>query len=132
MNETMLTLSDALLNARQAKEHAEGALKECNAIVDELEGQLIGMMLDSELTNFKRNGISFTLANRTFISAEAEQKDKLWAAMKKEGYEHLFSINANTLSAEVKRLTEDNHGNLPAWLEGLVKQYEKPIIQIRK
>ncbi len=125
-------LSDALLNARQAKEHAEAALKEVNAAVDELENQLIIAMTNDELDNFKRNGVQFTLVNKTFISAEAERKDDLWAEMKKKGYEHLFSINANTLSGEVKRLIEDNNGVLPDWLDGLIKQYEKPSIRIKR
>ena len=132
MQEQMLTLSDALLHARQAKELAEQGLKDCTAIVDDLEGQLISMMLDSELTNFKRNGVQFSLVNKTHISAEAERKDELWAEMKKNGYEHLFSINANTLSGEVKRLMEDNNGEMPKWLEGLVKQFDKPGIRIKR
>jgi len=132
MDDKMLMLSDSLLDARKAKEHAEEALKQVNAVVDELEGQLIEMMLDSELTNFKRNGVQFSLVNKTHITAEAERKDELWAEMKKNGYEHLFSINANTLSGEVKRLMEDNNGEMPKWLEGLVKQFDKPSIRIKK
>lgn len=132
MQEPMLLLSDSLLDARKAKENAEEALKQVNAIVDELEGQLISMMLDSELTNFKRNGVQFSLVNKTHITAEAERKDELWTEMKKNGYEHLFSINANTLSGEVKRLMEDNNGDMPKWLEGLVRQFDKPGIRIKK
>ena len=128
----IFTLSDALLDARSAKEHAEAALKEVNAAVDLLESQLIEQMINGELTNFKRNGVQFSLVNKSHISAEPERKDDLWAEMKRQGYEHLFSINANTLSGEVKRLKEENGGNIPTWLEGLVKQYEKATIRIKK
>ena len=130
--EQIFTLSDALLDARSAKEHAEAALKEVNAAVELLESQLIEQMINGELTNFKRNGVQFSLVNRTHISAEAERKDVLWSQMKVQGYEHLFSINANTLSGEVKRLMEYNNGQVPEWLGGLVKQYDKPSIRIKK
>jgi len=132
MQEQIFTLSDALLDSRSAKEHAEAALKEVNAAVELLEQQLIEQMINGELTNFKRNGVQFSIVNKTHISAEAERKDDLWTEMKKNGYEHLFSINANTLSGEVKRLMEDNEGKLPAWLEGLVRQFDKTGIRIKK
>ena len=132
MQEVIFTLSDALLDAREAKLHAEAALKEVTAAVGDLEKQLIELMLGDELDGFKRNGVQFTLVNTKHISAEPTAKDDLWAAMKEQGYEHLFSINAQTLGGEVKRLMEENEGNLPAWLEGLVKEYDKPSIRVRK
>jgi len=132
MQEQIFTLSDALLNAREAKEHTEAALKEANAAVEMIEAQLIEMMVNDELTNFKRNGVQFSIVNKTNISAEPERKDELWAAMKEKGYGNLFSINAQTLSGEIKRLVEENDGQMPAWLDGLVKQFEKTGIRIKK
>ena len=132
MQDAIFTLSDALLNARQAKALAESALKEMNAGIESIEAELIALMLDDELTSFKRDGVQFSLVSKTHISAEPERKDDLWAAMKQQGYEHLFSINSNTLSGEIKRLTEENGDQLPEWLDGLVKQYEKPSIRIKK
>ena len=132
MQEEIFALSDALLNARDAKKHAEAALKEVSAVVSDLEKQLIELMLTDELDGFKRNGVQFTLCSTKHISPEPTAKDDLWAVMKEQGYEHLFSINANTLSGEVKRLMEDNEGNLPEWLNGLVTQYDKPSIRIKK
>jgi len=132
MQENILLLSDALLSAREAKKNAEAALKDMTAIIDDLETQLIALMVDDELTSFKRDGVLFSLVNKSHISAEAERKDDLWAEMKKQGYEHLFSINSQTLSGEVKRLMEENGDELPAWLNGLVKQYDKPSIRIKK
>ena len=132
MKELIFTLSDSLLDARQAKAHAEEALKGINAGIEALEAELIALMLDDELTSFKRDGVLFSLVNKAHISADPARKDELWAAMKEQGYEHLFSINANTLSGEVKRLMEEGEGVMPAWLEGLVKLFEKPSIRIKK
>ena len=132
MQEQIYILSDALLHARQAKVEAEEALKGINAGIETIEAQLISLMLDDELTGFKRNGVSFSLVSKTHISAEPTRKDELWAAMKEQGFEHLLSINANTLSGEIKRITEENNGEKPQWLDGLIKEYEKPSIRIKK
>jgi hypothetical protein len=128
----LFTLSDFYLAAREQKEKLEQQLKDTNAVVDEYECKLIEAMLNDELTGFKRNDVQFSLVSKSYISAEPEQRDKLWAEMKNKGYEHLFSINSQTLSAEVKRLTEDNNGILPTWLDGLVRQFDKPGIRVKK
>ena len=128
----IFTLSDALLSARHTKELADAAVKEANAAVDEIERQLIEAMTNDELTSFKRNDVQFSLVQKTHVSAEPDRKDELWVAMKKKGYEHLFSINAQTLSGEIKQLMDANDGKMPAWLEGLVKPYEKPSIRVKK
>ena len=85
MQENILLLSDALLSAREAKKNAEAALKDMTAIIDDLETQLIALMVDDELTSFKRDGVLFSLVNKSHISAEAERKDDLWEQMKKQG-----------------------------------------------
>jgi predicted nucleic acid-binding OB-fold protein len=132
MQDEIFALSDALLSAREAKRHAEAALKEVTAAVGDLERQLIELMLTDELDGFKRNGVQFTLVNTKHISAEPTAKDELWTAMKEQGYDHLFSVNAQTLSGEVKRLMEENEGLMPEWLNGLVTEYDKPSIRIKK
>ena len=132
MTEQIFVLSDGLLDARQAKAHAEEALKSINAGIEAIEAELITLMLDDELTSFKREGVLFSLVNKTHISAEPTRRDELWEKMREQGYEHLFSINAQTLGSEIKRLIEDNEGEMPAWLEGLVKRFEKPSIRIKK
>ena len=128
----LFKLSDNYLMARQAKEEYERLAKEYGAVCDEHEQKLIEAMIGNEVTSFKREGTQITLYNKTHISAEPERKDELWSAMKGQGYEHLFSINANTLSGEVKRLMEENNGEVPKWLEGLVKQFDKPGLRVKR
>jgi len=130
-NETMI-LSDNYLQARKTKDEAEQHLKDAKAVCDELEAQLIEAMTNDELASFKRNGVTISLVNTTHIGAEPERKDELWAAMKDQGFDNLFTINAQTLSAEVKRMVEENEGTLPNWLDGLIKQYDKAGIRVRK
>lgn len=57
-------------------------------------------------------------------------KPELWAAMRENGFDNLFSINSQTLSATVKELITENGGVLPEWLDGLIKIAEKNTIRI--
>jgi len=131
-NEQLFKLTDNYLNARHFKDEYERLFREWCETVEEHERKLIEAMTTEEVKSFKRNDIQISLVNKTHVSAEPERKDELWSAMKKQGYEHLFSINAQTLSGEVKRLMEDNSGQVPAWLEGLVKQFDKPSIRVKR
>ena len=131
MNQEIFELSDKVLEARAGKKHIEMALKQAAELCEQLEAELIASMLDTETQSFKRNDVQFCLCSKAYISADAERKDELWAAMKREGYDALFTINPMTLQGEIKRMTEENNGELPNWLNGLIKQYEKPYIQIR-
>ena len=48
------------------------------------------------------------------------------------GFDHLFTINTQTLSATVKELKSNNDDILPEWLEGLIRIYEQPSIRVTK
>ena len=52
--------------------------------------------------------------------------------MKANGFEDLFTINSQTLSATVKELISENGGVLPTWLEGLIKVAEKNTLRVAK
>jgi hypothetical protein len=62
----------------------------------------------------------------------------LYNALKKQGYDSLFTINARTLSSFVRGLTEDyaaEHDGaegFPEWISGLVKSYDNIGITIKK
>ena len=59
-------------------------------------------------------------------------KNELYDEMKTHGFEHLFTINARTLSATVKEIKANNDDVLPDWLEGLIRIYEEPSIRVAK
>ena len=69
---------------------------------------------------------------KEYPAAEPERKQELYKVMKEQGFEDLFTINSNTLSATVRDLKENNDGALPEWLDGLIKIAEKTTIQIRR
>ncbi len=132
MNETILEIADKYLEKREKKSELETQIKDVNKELESLEQELIGLMTDNEIDSFKRNGILYSVVTRELQSANPERKEELYLQMKQKGFEHLFTINTNTLSATVKELIAENDGKLPDWLEGLINQTEKQSIRIKK
>ena len=133
MNENrMLELADQLKELRDRKSAAQAELKEIGAEIDAVESALIEIMTAEECTGFKRGGSTFSLVIKEYPGAVPECKEQLYAQMKKHGFEHLFTINSQTLSATVKELKTDNDDTLPEWLEGLISIYEQPSIRVSK
>ena len=132
MNETILEIADKYLEKREKKSELETQIKDVNKELESLEQELIGLMTDNEIDSFKRNGILYSVITREFQSANPERKEELYLQMKQKGFEHLFTINTNTLSATVKELIAENDGKLPDWLDGLINQTEKQSIRIKK
>lgn len=128
----MLELADQLKELRDQKSAMQAELKELGATIDEVEAQLIAIMTDQECTGFKRSGSTFSLVVREYPGAIPECKAQLYETMKARGFEHLFTINTQTLSATVKELKSNNEDTLPDWLDGLVQIFEQPSIRVTK
>lgn len=129
---SMLELADQLLELREEKEAVQAQLKQINQELEEVEAAMIKCMTQEECSGFKRGNRAFSLVVREYPGAVPECKEQLYAAMKEHGFEHLFTINTQTLSATVKELKANNEDVLPDWLEGLVGVYERTGISVRK
>lgn len=132
MNNKLLDLSDSLRALRNRKSELENETKKVNGEIEYITTEMIELMVTDELTSFNRNGMTFSLVTQEYPAPEPERKPELWEAMKKQGFEHLFSINSQTLQATVKELISENDGMLPEWLDGLVKVAEKNSIRLIK
>ena len=130
----MFALAERLKELRDTKSALEKKTKENNAVLDDVEQQLVKMMVDTETQNFTRSGTMFSLTNKTLASAVAESKDKLYRALKRKGYGNLVyeTVNANSLSAFVNEQMSENDEELPKWLNGLVNVYPQTKISVRK
>jgi len=128
----MFELADYLKQLRDKKSAIDFQLKELNEKIDITERDLIDQMTTEECPSFKRNGSLFCVITKEYPSAIVDKKNILYDKMKEQGYEHLFTINTNTLSATVKELKANNDDVLPEWLSGLIKITEKQNIQLRK
>lgn len=125
-------LLEFLVELRDSKAELESKVKSLNAEIESVESELIADMIESEDASFNHKGVTCSLVQREFVSPEPTSKEDLWTAMKEQGYEHLFTINSQTLSGTVKELKSNNDDELPEWIEGLVKIMEKPSIRLLK
>lgn len=121
-------LLEFLVELRDKKADLESQQKALNAEIESVEDEIISDMMENEDASFNHKGITCSL----FVSPEQERKGDLWAAMKENGFEDLFTINSQTLSGTVKDLKANNDDQLPEWLDGLVKITEKPSIRLAK
>lgn len=125
-------LLEFLVELRDNKAELDSQIKGLNAEIESVESEIIADMLDNEDASFNHKGITCSLVQREFVSPEQERKSDLWAVMKENGFEDLFTINSQTLSGTIKDLKANNDDQLPDWLEGLVKITEKPSIRLSK
>lgn len=132
MNTKLLELSDRLKELRTQKSDLEREVKGINEEIDGVTTEMIDLMTTEELTSFNRNGTTFSLVTQEYPAPEPERKGELWEVMKKNGFEDLFTINSQTISATVKELIAANEGVLPEWLDGLIKIAEKNSIRVAK
>lgn len=132
MDNRLLELSDKLKELRLVKSDLEAQTKGVNEEIDGVMTEMIGIMTTEELTSFNRNGTTFSLVTTEYPSPEPDRKAELWEAMKANGFEDLFTINSQTLSATIKELISEHDGILPNWLEGLIKIAEKNTIRVAK
>ncbi len=133
MNDTsMLTAADTLKALREEKLDLQAQLKEVQEQIDRVEAELIQVMTDAECTGFDRNGTRFSLVIKEYPGAVPEEKEELYRRMRSHGFEHLFTINTQTLSATVRELKANNDDTLPDWLEGVIQIYEQPSIRVSR
>ena len=132
MDTKLLELSDKLKDLREEKSEYESKVKKVNEEIENVTLEMIDLMTTDELTSFNRNGTTFSLVTTEYPAAEPSRKSELWQAMKENGFEDLFTINSQTLTATVKELIAENDGVLPTWLDGLIKIAEKNNIRVMK
>jgi len=125
-------LAEFLRELREEKKELEEKVKGLNSEIESIQSELIADLIDNESTGFNYKGFNYSLVVKEYPAAEPERKDELYSAMKEQGFEGLFTINSNTLSATVKELKANNDDRLPKWLDGLIKVAEKSTIQIRR
>ena len=135
--ENLFNLADKLRNLRDEKDGFTAMLKEINGEIESVESELSEAMTESECSNFTRGDKQFILTTTTRWSPETDCKDELYEALKANDYEHLFSVNSQTLAKFVKEQIEetaDEKGvtHIPEWLSGLVKSYDDVGITVKK
>lgn len=125
----LFSLADKLRELREEKDDYTAMLKEITTEIEITEQKLSDAMAAAECPNFTRGDKQFILTATTRWSAAAERKTELYDALIAKGYNHLFSVNAQTLGSFVREQvdeTADENGevHVPEWLTGLVRGYD--------
>ena len=130
----MFELADRLKELKERKTELAEETKANNAEIEQAEFQLSQLMASTETQSFQRAGTLFYLTTKTYASANKENKDELFDALRNEGYGSLITetINANSLSAFVKEQMSENDDVLPDWLDGKVNVFDKVTVSLRK
>jgi len=127
--EELFTLADKLRELRAEKDDFTAMLKDVNSEIETVERELSDAMAIAECPNFTRGEKQFILTTTTRWSPETERKEELYTVLKKNGYDHLFTVNHQTLGSFIREQVEetaDDNGDthIPDWLMGLVKSYD--------
>lgn len=127
-------LADELKNARNQKKELDEKVKDLNARIEFLDRQLSDEMAKAGCEKFSRNGSTFYLKSRIYASAKDGNRERMFEALKENGYGSLVTetVNANTLSSFCKEQMALNEDELPGWLDPVVNTFEKVTIGIRK
>ena len=136
-----LTLAEKLRTLKDTKADLDEELKFINAEIETTIRDLSDLMTEQEMPSFTHSGYSYSLTTRTYASAMGDEdggKEALYAALKENGYDHLFSVNPQTLTGFVKEQESeyaeehDGEAGLPDWLTGKVRLYDKVSVTVRK
>ena len=125
----LFQLADRLRSLREEKDAQSAILKDINSDIKEVEFKLTEAMAEAECPSFTRGDKQYIVTCHTRWSPEADRKEDLYEALKEQGYEHLFTVNSQTLASFIKEqinetLNDDGETHTPDWLVGLVKSYE--------
>ena len=129
----IFSLADRLQKLKEHKKRLDDETKSVNAMIEEVETQLAGLMVDQEMQNFTRNGRMFYLQTKTYARAVAERKQELYEWLKENGFGDLVyeTVNTNSLAAFVREQLEEAD-ELPEGLGELVNVYERTTVGMRK
>ena len=133
MDNNVFIMSDKLARLKEVKEMMERDLKDVKATIEQVESELVEVMVNEEISSFKRNDKTFYLVTKKHASIRADQKDEAieWF---KESPEYCDlvkeTINAQTLAAWVRERDED--GGVPEELEPMLNIFEKTTISVRR
>lgn len=132
MEVNLSEFSDRYLAARAQCDALSAQLKEANAACDAAEEALVDAMVNAGVTGFKtEDGVGISAVRKAQYSCPAENKDALYAALREQGMEYMFSVPAATLNKFAKDRAELNGGLLDAPFDELLSPFEKVGLQVR-
>ena len=132
MDGNLSEFSDRYLAARARVDAMNDMLKEATAERDAAEEALVDAMVNAGVTGFKTDdGVGVSAVRKAQYSCPAENKDALYAALRAQGLDYMFSVPAATLNKFAKDRAEQNGGELDGPFAELLKPFEKVGLTVR-
>lgn len=127
-------LVDMFQAAKDAVDQLEAELREAKHDRDAIKEELINAMLEEETDSIGRNGRKYSLQAKTKYSKAAGMEAELFGLLREQGLGDIIqeTVNANTLSATMKAMAEENDGVLPEEYADCINTYEYTDISVRR
>jgi hypothetical protein len=132
MDKELFALAEEYRQKREIRDLTKEQLAELNEELRSAQIALTDAMAATECPSFTHSDKAYSLTCTTRWSADVERKSELYDALHAQGLEELFTVNAQTLGSFVKEQIDEETGELPDWLTGLVRSYDDIGIQMRK
>ena len=134
-NNELQVEAEFLSHLKDNKNQVEEELKQIKKQIEKQEQKLINLMIDHEEQSFKGfNNITYSLKTTVIPNVLAENRPLLIQALKENGFEYLVKeeVNAKTFKSFVNEQGWEEDEQLPEYLQGIVKLYEKTTIGTRR
>ena len=129
-NNELQVEAEFLSHLKDNKNQVEEELKQIKKQIEKQEQKL-----DHEEQSFKGfNNITYSLKTTVIPNVLAENRPLLIQALKENGFEYLVKeeVNAKTFKSFVNEQGWEEDEQLPEYLQGIVKLYEKTTIGTRR
>jgi len=132
--DSMLSLADDLEELTERKRALESEVKDINKKIETVQELLVQEMVDHEMQNFTRQGKMFYLQTATYVSGISGEQENLMRTLKDQGFDDIVkeTVHPQTLKGFVKEQMDEEGGELPDWLQGLVNVFKKEQVRMRK
>lgn len=130
----MLNVAKEFIEINKQIDDLDQRLKELKVDRDSLNERLTQEMIDNEMQSLNCRGKILYLNTTLQASYNKEIQDKFFEVLEGHGYGALIkpTVNANTLKATVREMIEQNDGELPTWLDGMVTTFHQTKVNIKK
>ena len=107
---------------------------ENNKAIELARRELADLMIDAEIDRVTSGGYNFTLSEKVAFSKRGGADEQLFEVLREDGLGDIIkeTVNARTLQAVLRDMTEQNDGELPPQYDGLVSVYRYMDVGRRK
>lgn len=116
------------------KEQLAQETVENNKDIERARRELADLMIDQEIDKVSSLGYTYSLSEKVAFSKKGGADEALFEVLREDGLGDIIkqTVNARTLQAVLREMTEKNDGELPEQYDGLVSVYRYMDVGRRK